>query len=71
MHMKVQGEYVVLAGAAAYLFIRFVLARILTHFSIHRGMFHSFPACLIAGEIAFLTLPGTSNPGNITSTRRR
>ncbi len=25
MHMKVQGEYVVLAGAAAYLFIRFVL----------------------------------------------
>ena len=47
-------EYIVLAGGAIYLFIRFVLAKILTHFTIHRGMFHSFPACLIAGEIAFL-----------------
>src|SRR5580704_16318823 len=61
MHMHVQGEYVVLAGAAVYLFIRFVLAKILTRFSIHRGMFHSFPACLIAGEIAFL-LAGHEQP---------
>jgi hypothetical protein len=52
---------VVLAGGAVYLFIRFVLAKILTHFSIHRGMFHSFPACLIAGEIAFL-LAGHEHP---------
>jgi hypothetical protein len=52
--MGMEPEYIVLAGGAIYLFIRFVLAKILTHFSVHRGMFHSFPACLIAGEIAFL-----------------
>ncbi len=52
--MGMEPEYIVLAGGAVYLFIRFVLARILTHFSVHRGMFHSFPACLIAGELAFL-----------------
>jgi hypothetical protein len=26
----------------------------LTRFTVHRGMFHSLPACLIAGELAFL-----------------
>jgi LexA-binding, inner membrane-associated putative hydrolase len=53
-HTGMAPEYIVLCGGAIYLFIRFVLARILVHFTVHRGMFHSFPACLIAGEIAFL-----------------
>jgi hypothetical protein len=47
-------EYIVLLGGFVYLFIRFGMARILTHWTVHRGMFHSLPACLIAGEIAFL-----------------
>ena len=47
-------EYIVILGGFMYLFIRFVLPRILTRFTVHRGMFHSLPACLIAGELAFL-----------------
>ena len=47
-------ESMVLAGGAIYLFIRFGLARLLQKFTVHRGMFHSLPAALIAAEIAFL-----------------
>jgi hypothetical protein len=52
--MGMPAEYIVLVGGFVYLFIRFGVARMLTHFTVHRGMFHSLPACLIAGELAFL-----------------
>ncbi len=52
--MGMPEEYIVLLGGFMYLFIRFGLAKILTRFTVHRGMFHSLPACLIAGELAFL-----------------
>jgi hypothetical protein len=51
-------ESMVLAGAAVYLLIRFGLASLLRHFTVHRGMFHSLPAALVAGEIAFLLASG-------------
>ncbi len=47
-------ESIILAGGAIYLAIRFGLAAILKHFTVHRGMFHSLPACAIFGEVAFL-----------------
>jgi hypothetical protein len=47
-------ESIILAGAGVYLLIRFGLGRLLDHFTIHRGMFHSIPAVLIAGELFFL-----------------
>lgn len=47
-------ESIVLAGGAVYLLVRFGLANLLKHFTVHRGMFHSIPAALIAGELAFL-----------------
>ncbi len=47
-------ESIILAGGAIYLLIRFGLAAILKHFTVHRGMFHSLPAAAIFGEIAFL-----------------
>jgi len=47
-------ESMVLAGGAIYLFIRFGLARLLQKYTVHRGMFHSLPAALIAAEVAFL-----------------
>jgi len=47
-------EAMVLAGGAVYLMIRFGLAKLLKKFTVHRGMFHSIPACLVAGELAFL-----------------
>ena len=52
--MGMPAEYIVILGGFVYLFIRFGLAKILTRFTVHRGMFHSLPACLIAGELAFL-----------------
>jgi hypothetical protein len=47
-------ESMVLGGAIVYLLIRFGLGRLLKSYTVHRGMFHSLPACLIFGELAFL-----------------
>lgn len=47
-------EALILLGAAAYLGIRFGLAWLIKKFAIHRGMFHSLPAALIAGQITYL-----------------
>lgn len=38
-----------------YVFIRFGLSNIFRHLSVHRGMFHSVPAMVVAGCIVFLT----------------
>ena len=51
-------ESVILAGAGTYLFIRFVFAAMLRRYTVHRGMFHSLPAALIFGEVAFLLASG-------------
>ena len=47
-------ELMILSGAGIYLFIRFVLAAMLRRYTVHRGMFHSLPAAVIFGELAFL-----------------
>lgn len=47
-------ETIVLAGAGIYLTIRFVLAKLLKKYTVHRGMFHSLPAALVAAEATFL-----------------
>ena len=47
-------ETMVLWGAALYLLIRFGLGWFLRHHSIHRGIFHSIPMCMIFAGLAFL-----------------
>jgi hypothetical protein len=47
-------ETIVLAGAVIYLTIRFGLGSLLKRYTVHRGMFHSLPAALIFGQVAFL-----------------
>lgn len=47
-------EMMVLAGALVYLLIRFGFGWALRKLTVHRGMFHSLPAVLIAGEITAL-----------------
>lgn len=47
-------EAMVLAGSFIYLIVRFGLAWALKKYTVHRGMFHSLPAALLATEIAFL-----------------
>jgi hypothetical protein len=49
---------IILTGAAIYVAIRFGLAELLKHYTVHRGMFHSFPAAAIFGELTFLLLYG-------------
>jgi hypothetical protein len=50
---------VILAGV--YIFIRYVLSHFFKRFTVHRGMFHSVPAMLIAGLATYLLYP-TENP---------
>jgi hypothetical protein len=51
-------ESVILAGALVYLVIRFGAAELLKRYTVHRGMFHSIPAAIIFGEIAYLLASG-------------
>lgn len=47
-------EAIILAGALIYVLVRFGLGTALKKYTVHRGMFHSIPAAIIAGEVAFL-----------------
>src|SRR5262245_2362687 len=42
-------------AAAIYFVIRYVVANVFRKITVHRGMFHSVPAMLIAGLIVFLS----------------
>ena len=53
-HAGLSPEEIVLVGAGLYFLIRFGLPWLFKHLTVHRGMFHSIPAALIAGELVFL-----------------
>jgi hypothetical protein len=53
-HFGLSQEWIILIGAAIYVGIRFGLATFLRHYTVHRGMYHSFPAAAIFGELTFL-----------------
>ena len=53
-HMGLATETMVLAGALIYLLIRFGTGKLLKMYAVHRGMFHSIPAALIAGVLGFM-----------------
>ena len=57
-HLGMSHESIILAGAAVYLTIRFGIAALLKRYTVHRGMFHSLPAAVIFGELAFLLSSG-------------
>src|SRR5262249_51701010 len=48
---------------AVYLFIRYVLSGLFKSLTVHRGMFHSIPAMLIAGLLVFLLYHSSDSPG--------
>jgi hypothetical protein len=52
----VRAEWVIVAVAVAYVAIRFGLATAFKHATVHRGIFHSIPFALCAGEVTALTL---------------
>jgi hypothetical protein len=47
-------DAMVLAAVSMYLFVRFGITNIIRKYTVHRGMFHSIPACLIFAGLAFL-----------------
>lgn len=51
-------EMMALAGAGIYAAIRFGVAALFKRYTVHRGMWHSLPACLACGLIAFLIVAG-------------
>lgn len=61
-HMGLSNESIVLAGVLVYLVIRFGLSELLKRFTVHRGMWHSVPACAIAGLLAFLICSCSTMP---------
>ena len=53
-------ETLILTGGAIYVAIRFGLSFFLRHYTVHRGMFHSFPSMAIFGELTYLLFYGES-----------
>jgi hypothetical protein len=54
MHEGLSAEQILVVLAGLYLFIRFGVRAVFKRLSVHRGMFHSLPAMVIAGLIVFL-----------------
>jgi len=52
-------ETVVLFAVGVYFFVRYGLGHMLQLATVHRGMFHSLPAAIIAGEITLILASGT------------
>jgi membrane-bound metal-dependent hydrolase YbcI (DUF457 family) len=58
-------EGVILTAGAVYLAIRFGVSWVFKCLTVHRGMFHSLPAALIAAEIVFLAHLGPETKGRL------
>ncbi len=54
--LNMSHESMVLVAALVYLGIRFGVAEIFRRYTVHRGMWHSIPAAIIVGMIAFLVI---------------
>lgn len=50
-------EAMALAAMLVYLAIRFVAVEFFKKYTVHRGMWHSFPAAMSAGLLAYLVMP--------------
>ena len=50
----------------AYLIIRYGVSRVFKHLTVHRGMYHSIPAMLIAGLLVFLAYSNPTHPDRPT-----
>jgi len=56
--MGISAETTIMTGVLVYLFVRFILGHLLKNYTVHRGMFHSLPAVVIFGQLAFLLASG-------------
>jgi len=56
--MGLSHEMIVMTGGLMYIFLRFGIGEFLSRVSVHRGMWHSVPAAMMAGMIAALLCSG-------------
>lgn len=49
-------EQMVLVAAVIYITIRFLIAEFFRRYTVHRGMWHSLPAAVVVGMLAFLVM---------------
>jgi membrane-bound metal-dependent hydrolase YbcI (DUF457 family) len=56
-HLAITMEQQLVVLACAYLLVRYGVSQLFKRFTVHRGMFHSVPAMLIAGLCVFLLFP--------------
>jgi hypothetical protein len=54
INLEFTSEELVVVMAGIYLFVRYGLSEIFKRITVHRGIFHSIPAMIIAGLIVFL-----------------
>ncbi|GIW93134.1 MAG: hypothetical protein KatS3mg110_1175 [Pirellulaceae bacterium] len=53
-HWGLDHEQMVISAAGAYLFVRFVVGPLFRWYTVHRGMWHSVPAAVIAALVVYL-----------------
>jgi LexA-binding, inner membrane-associated putative hydrolase len=54
IHTGLEAEQILVVIGLLFIGIRYGLSRLFKRFTVHRGMFHSVPAMLIAGMLTFL-----------------
>lgn len=54
-------EIVLMIGAVSFLLVRYGFGALVRKWTVHRGMLHSVPAALIAGEITYILSTGPSS----------
>jgi hypothetical protein len=65
LHDNAPLDETIVLVALAYVVIRYVLSHLFKHLTVHRGMFHSLPAMVIAGMIVFLMDNGSDLTGRL------
>ncbi|MCL2744011.1 MAG: metal-dependent hydrolase [Planctomycetaceae bacterium] len=58
-HFDVERDTILLAGAAVFMFVRFGVGSMIKHITVHRGLFHSIPAAVLAGQAVYFLSSGT------------
>ena len=66
--MGLSPEAMALAAMLIYVAIRFVAVEFFKRYTIHRGMWHSIPAAVVAGLIAYLLMPSLTEGVRIYKT---
>lgn len=63
--LGLSNEAMAVAAMLVYVAIRFVLVEFFKRYTVHRGMWHSLPAALSAGLVAYLVMPSQSESARV------